>query len=55
MLPLQRLSGHVLRHHAGGDEDVLRADQRRVDEDVGDGWRGRRHFRTRTGKDQRGH
>lgn len=42
MLPLQRLGAGVLRHHVGGDEDVLGADQRRVDEDVGDGRRGRR-------------
>lgn len=43
MLPLQRVPAGVLRHHVGGDEDVLGADQRRVDEDVGDGgggWRG---------------
>lgn len=39
MFPLQRLAGRVLRHHVGGDEDVLGADQRLVDEDVGDGRR----------------
>lgn len=39
MLPLQRLAAGVLRHHVGGDEDVLGANQRGVDEDVGDGGR----------------
>lgn len=37
MLPLERLAAGVLRHHVGGDEDVLGANQRLVDEDVGDG------------------
>lgn len=45
MLPLQRLAARVLRHHVGGDEDVLGANQRRVDEDVGDGGRGWRGCR----------
>lgn len=44
MLPLQRLAAGVLRHHVGGDEDVLGANQRRVDEDIGDGGRGRRCY-----------
>lgn len=46
MLPLERLAGGVLRHHVGSDQDVLGANQRRVDEDVGDGGRGRRRCRS---------
>lgn len=42
MLPLQRLPAGALRRHVGGDEDVLGANQRWVDEDVGHGRRGRR-------------
>lgn len=51
MLPLQRLGGGVLRHHVGGDEDVLGANQRRVDEDVGDGRRGRRGWQKKKKSD----
>lgn len=36
MLPLQRISARVLRRHVGGDEDVLGANQRWIDEDIGD-------------------
>lgn len=36
VLPLQRVSAGVLRRHVGGDEDVLGANQRWIDEDVGD-------------------
>lgn len=50
MLPLQRLGAGVLRHHVGGDEDVLGANQRRVDEDVGDGRRGRRGWQKKKKK-----
>lgn len=42
VLPLQRVSAGVLRRHVGGDEDVLGANQRWVDEDVGDSRRGGR-------------
>lgn len=51
MLPLQRLGGGVLRHHVGGDEDVLGANQRRVDEDVRDGRRGRRGWQKKKKSD----
>lgn len=37
VLPFQRgarVTGRVLRHHVGGNEDVLGADERGVDEDV---------------------
>lgn len=40
VLPLQRVSAGVLRRHVGGDEDVLGANQRWIDEDVGDSRRG---------------
>lgn len=40
MLPLEWVSTGVLWRHISGDEDVLGANQRRVDEDVGDGGRG---------------
>lgn len=36
VLPLQRVSAGVLRRHVGGDKDVLGANQRWIDEDVGD-------------------
>lgn len=51
MLPLQRLGSGVLRHHVGGDEDVLGANQRRVDEDVRDGRRGRRGWQKKKKSD----
>lgn len=44
VLSLQRtgVTGRVLRHHVGCDEDVLGADERGIDEDVLDrAWSGR--------------